>query len=50
MDHAVEVILILQMGFVKTDQQKIIKVSWLYFGMMGMFSFPLPANWLRSSV
>ena len=27
MDHAVQVILILHMSFVKTDQQKIIKVS-----------------------
>lgn len=27
MYHAVEVILVLQVGFVKTDQQKIIKVS-----------------------
>lgn len=27
MDHAVEVILVLQMGFVKADQQKIIEVS-----------------------
>jgi hypothetical protein len=29
-DHAVKVILILQMGFIKTDQQKIIKVSGLF--------------------
>ena len=39
MYHTVKVILILQMGLVKADQQKIIKVSGLFLelGMMGIF-------------
>ena len=33
MDYAIKVILILQMGLVKTDQQEIIKVSGFFLGL-----------------
>ena len=41
MNHAVKVILILQMGLVKTDQQKIIKVSRLFLELGNDGNFEL---------
>ena len=46
MNHTVKMILILRMSFVKTDQQKIIKVSGvlLKLGNDRDFNFPFPGN------
>lgn len=41
MYHAVEVILVLQMGFVKTDQQKIIEVSGTFLELRNDGNFEL---------